>query len=299
MDIAQLEAVAAVDDHGSFSAAAAALHLTQPALSRRIATLERELGLLVFERVGRGVHLTAAGEAVAESARRILVERRRARAEVDAIAGLSHGRIDIAGLPSMLATHLVPVIGAFREAHPRVEMTLSGAVDTADLVDRVASVRCDVGIADVPLHHRGLRTVPLGEQELMAVFPPGTRLVAAGPGELPEVTVTDLRTRPLIVLPEATSTRTLVDELFAGSDDAPAVAITTDLRDLLVPLVLTGAGVALVPDRVADQAARQGAVVARVRPRIRRGIGLVLRDGPASPAAAAFVELARAMSTDA
>jgi DNA-binding transcriptional LysR family regulator len=292
MDLAQLEAVVAVDDHGSFSAAAAELRLTQPALSRRVATLEAELGLLVFERVGRGVRLTDAGRAVLAAARRMLHERRQLLAAVHDVAGVGAGRLDVAGLPSMVATHLVDVIGAFRARHPGVEITVTGAADSAELEALVSSARCDLGIADLPLRRPGLRTVSLGSQDLMAVFPPGSAVPSPGPDGEPVVTEAELRAWPLVVLPAATSSRTLVDEVFAQSPAGPQVVVTSDLRDVLVPLVLRGAGVALVPDRIAADAAAQGAVVARIRPRVRREVGLVLREGTQPPAVAAFVDLA-------
>jgi LysR family carnitine catabolism transcriptional activator len=291
MDLAQLEAVVAIDDHGSFSAAAGALLLTQPALSRRVATLEAELGLLVFERVGRGVRLTDAGRAVLASARRMLHERRQLLAAVHDVAGVGAGHLEVAGLPSMVATHLVDAIGAFRSRHPRIEITVTGAADTAELEALVSSARCDIGIADLPVRRAGLRTVSLGTQELMAVFPRGSALPEPTADGLPVVTEVELRSWPLVVLPMSTSSRALVDEVFARSAAGPRVGVTSDLRDLLVPLVLRGAGAALVPDRIAAEAAAQGAMVARVRPRVRREVGLVLRDGAPAPAVGAFIDL--------
>jgi DNA-binding transcriptional LysR family regulator len=291
MDLAQLEAVVAIDDHGSFSAAAGSLELTQPALSRRVATLEAELGLLVFERVGRGVRLTDAGRAVLASARRMLHERRQLLAAVHDVAGIGVGRLDVAGLPSMVATHLVDVIGAFRSRHPGIEVTVTGATDTAELEALVSSARCDLGIADLPVRRPGLCTVSLGPQDLMAVFPPGSVVPEAGADGVPVVSEAELRSWPLVVLPASTSSRALLDEVFAGSPAGPRVSVTSDLRDVLVPLVLRGAGAALVPDRIAADAAAQGAVVARIRPRVRREVGLVLREGAHAPAVEAFVEL--------
>lgn len=293
MDLAQLEAVVAVDDHGSFSAAAAALVLTQPALSRRVATLEAELGLLVFERVGRGVRLTDAGRAVLASARRMLHERRQLLAAVHDVSGLGSGRLDIVGLPSLVVTHLVDVIGGFRSRHPGVELHVVGAADTAELEALVSSAHCDVGIADLPVRRAGLQTVSLGEQELMAVFPPGSALPVPAADGLPVVTEADLREWPLVLLPPSTSSRTLAEGVFAASAVPPRVGVTSELRDVLVPLVLRGAGVALVPDRIAVDAAARGARVARVRPRVSREVGLVLREGEPSPAVAAFVALAQ------
>jgi DNA-binding transcriptional LysR family regulator len=221
----------------------------------------------------------------------MLHERRQLLAAVHDVAGVGAGRLDVAGLPSMIVTHLVDVIGAFRSHHPRVEVTVTGAADTAELEALVSSARCDIGIADLPVRRSGLRTVSLGTQDLMAVFPPGSALPEPAADGVTVVTEAELRSWPLVVLPSSTSSRALVDEVFARGSAGPRVGVTSDLRDVLVPLVLRGAGAALVPDRIAADAAAQGAVVARVRPRVRREIGLVLREGAPTPAAAAFLDL--------
>jgi LysR family transcriptional regulator, carnitine catabolism transcriptional activator len=221
----------------------------------------------------------------------MLHERRQLLSAVHDVAGIGAGRLDVAGLPSMIATHLVDVIGAFRSRHPGIEVTLTGAADTAELESLVSSARCDIGIADLPVRRAGLRTVSLGSQDLMAVFPPGSVLPDPGADGVPVVSEVELRSWPLVVLPASTSSRALVDEVFAGSSAGPRVSVTSDLRDMLVPLVLRGAGAALVPDRIAADAAAQGAVVARVRPRVRREVGLVLREGAHAPAVGAFIDL--------
>src|SRR5690606_2356074 len=136
-------------------------------------------------RVGRSVRLTDAGRSVLASARRMLHERRQLLAAVHDVSGLGSGRLDIVGLPSMLASHLVDVIGACRVRHPAIELTVTGAADSAELEARVTSARCDVAIADLPMRRPGLETVSLGEQELMAVFPPGSTLPAPAADGVP------------------------------------------------------------------------------------------------------------------
>src|SRR5690348_10161914 len=98
MDSRQLEYFLAVVDHGGMSAAAAALHLSQPSLSQAIRGLERDLGVPLFHRVGRRVVPSAAGEALVPPARQVLRDLRTARASVDAVRGLDGGRLDIATL---------------------------------------------------------------------------------------------------------------------------------------------------------------------------------------------------------
>ena len=89
-----------------------------------------------------------------------------------------------------------------------------------------------------------------------------------------------------------TSTRMLLEQALQAVELTPRIAVETDAREAIVPLVLAGAGAALLPATLAEEAARRGAVVRAAQPRIVRRIGLVQRDGPLSPAARAFSALA-------
>lgn len=106
MERRQLEYFLAVIDAGGFTAAAAAQHVSQPGLSHAIKTLERELGAALFHRLPRGARLTAAGEVLAESARRIVRETEIARARVADVAGVVIGRLDLVALPGLLVAPL-------------------------------------------------------------------------------------------------------------------------------------------------------------------------------------------------
>ena len=143
----------------------------------------------------------------------------------------------------------------------------------------------------------------LATQGYQVVLPPEParprRRPAAGaarspaPAEVPpRLTMDDLAGLPLVTTPPGTSTRRVVDEAFAAAGRRPQLAVETDHRESLVPLVLAGAGVAVVPDSFVASARSQGArVVALDRP-LTRDIGLIHRDDPLSPAAAAFFALA-------
>src|SRR5690348_5802124 len=120
MELRQVEYVVAVVDHGGFTRAAAALHVTQPSLSSGVATLERELGVALFHRLGRRVTLTSAGEAFLAPARRLLREATAVRAAVGEIAELASGRLDLVALPTLAAEPLAPLICTFRSRYPGV-----------------------------------------------------------------------------------------------------------------------------------------------------------------------------------
>jgi DNA-binding transcriptional LysR family regulator len=122
---------------------------------------------------------------------------------------------------------------------------------------------------------------------VVAVLPPGSRRPR---GALPVGRLAEL---PLVTLLRGTSSRHLLDDAFAAAGVTPAIAVETDQREALVPLVLAGAGATIVPRVMADTARRLGAVVAPLDPPITRALALVHRAAPLSPAAAAFVAIAR------
>src|SRR5258708_5645490 len=99
MELRQIEYVVGAVEHGGLTRPARALHVTQPALSEGIARLEAELGVTLFDRVGRQVLLSSAGEAFLDPARRLLRDRSVLTASVAAVIGLDAGRLDLVSLP--------------------------------------------------------------------------------------------------------------------------------------------------------------------------------------------------------
>lgn len=285
MELRQVSYVLAVVDEGSFTKAAASIPVSQPALSQAVRALERELGTELFHRLGREVRLTAAGEAFLGPARAMLREAANARSAVADVAGLGAGQLDVVALPTLVVEPLVDVVGAFRSRHPGVTVRITEPEDRAAVVELVRSGACELGFGEGPIREPALAVDPLLDQELLAVLPPGS---AVG-GRLP---LTRLAAEPLLVTPPGTSTRQLVEQALRRAGLRPSVAVETDHREAIVPLVLAGAGAALLPEPLARRAAEQGATVAGLEPAVRRKVVLVRRRGPLSPAAAAFRDLA-------
>lgn len=286
MDVRQLEYFLAVVDHGGFTRGAAAVHIAQPSLSQAIAGLERELGLELFVRTGRSVRLTAAGEALADRARRVLREMADLSAAAADLVGVHTGRLDIVALPTLAVDPLAQLIGRMRTAHPGITVRVREPEDAAAIDRWITSGQADLGLTDLTTGGRGLERVELFRQDIVAVSPPGTRTPDP-------MTAAELAARPLIAAPQGTSTRRLLDQTLARAGAEPNIVVETDQRDAIVPLVLAGAGTALVPLGIAREARQRGARIARLRPPTSRRIGLLHRGGPVSPATAALIALAR------
>jgi len=288
MELRQVEYVLAVLDHGSFTAGAEAAGVAQPSLSEGIRRLETELGVRLFDRVGRAVAVTDAGRAFEGPARRMLRERAVVLDAVGAVRELDRGTLELVAIPTLAVDPLAALVGRFRTAHPGVIVRVAEPEGSWELADAVADGRAEVGLAELPARRDDLVAITLGRQEIVAVCPPGTRLPA--PGRLP---VARLAGVPLVATPPGKSTRDLLDRALAAASVEPNIAVEIAQREAIAPLVLSGAGTSFLPRAMAEVLVGQGAVVARLVPALTRSIGLLHRAQPLTPSARAFVELAR------
>jgi DNA-binding transcriptional LysR family regulator len=288
MDLRQIDYVLAVVDRGSFTKAAASMQVSQPSLSDGIRRLETELGVRLFHRLGRTVELTDAGRAFVGPARQLTRDRDAVFESVATVRDLHSGTLDIVALPTLAADPLGRLVGGFRKANPGISVRIAAPEDDGAVVAMVLDGRSELGLTELRTHRDELVGVSLERQELVAVCPPRTRLATSG--RLP---VARLRGMPLVTTPPGTSTRDLLDRALASAGVEPYIAVETSQREAIAPLVLSGAGTSFLPARLAEPLAAQGAVVARLVPTLTRTIGLVHRPSPLTPAARAFVELAR------
>jgi len=287
MDPRRLAIFLAVVDEGGFTRAGDSLGMSQPAVSQAVRELEGALGTMLFHRIGRGVRLTPAGEALVLPARQVHRYLEKARLVVQEVAGLGAGRLDLACLPTLAADPLGPLLRSFRVAYPEVGVVLANAADTADLLHLVRSGRCEVGLGS-GVAAEGLHSVVIGNQDFLAVLPPGT--TCSDP--LPAI---ELAAMPLVATPHGSSSRELLDEILRGTDGTARVVVETAQREALLPLVASGVGSALLPRSLAEVAKWLGCVVATPVPPVRRSIAVVYRDAPMTVAAVRFVELARSV----
>lgn len=288
MELRQVEYVVGVVEHGGFTRAAAALHVTQPALSEGVARLEHELGVALFHRVGRRAVISAAGEAFLEPARQLLRDRAVLITSVAAVVGLEAGRLDLVALPTLAVEPLASLVGEFRHRHPGVIVHIEQPEDAASVATHVRSGRSEIGLAELPIREPGLASEQLLTQELVVVLPPSSPLAARK-----RLTMTDLATVPLVMTPPGTSMRIIIDAAFAAAGTSATLAVETEQREALVALVLAGAGASILPGSLADAAKASGAITVALSPRLRRAVGLIWREGSLSPAARAFIETSR------
>lgn len=264
LDVASLRVLQAIAEHGTLTAAAAALGTSQPAVSQHVKRMERRLGTALLDRTGRTVRLTEAGRVLARHGEAVGAAVRAANAQVAALTGLRSGVVRVAAFPSSSATLLPVALAALRRDHP-------GLTVTFDEVEPPAS-----------LHQ--LRT---GACDLALAFSyPGTDL-GRGADDLDGLVTRQLLSDPtFVVLPDghrlATGARLELDDLaeetwIAGCPRcrghllasceaqgfAPRIDYATDDYSTVLGLVAAGLGVALLPGLVRPYARRHPGVVVR------------------------------------
>ncbi|GAA4883237.1 MULTISPECIES: LysR family transcriptional regulator [Saccharopolyspora] len=288
MELHQVEYFLAVVDHKGINAAAGALQLAQPTVSQAVRGLERELGVELFHRIGRGMVLTSAGRAFVGPARQVLRDVVAAEGALVDSAGLPRGRLDVHVSASLAFDPMAHLVGRFRKRYPNVSLRIGDLRDEEACAALIREGHCEMVICHLPVTTSGdLEVRELGEHEYWLVFPPGTEVPDRDP--LPLAELPDL---PLVIVPKGASGRTQVERALSAAHKRTRPSAIVQHREVMVPFVLTGVGATVVYRPMAERAARRGAVVRSVRPPIKQAYGVVYDPVRLSPAGRAFLNLA-------
>jgi DNA-binding transcriptional LysR family regulator len=275
-----LECLVALVDEGSVTRAAAALHLSQPALSHQIAALERELGTPVVERHARGVRVTAAGLAAAQEARLALDAASRAVETGRRVGRDGGGRLRVACAETMTAWLLVPVFRAWRARRPEVELELLEFTSADRMVAHLMAGGTDLVVGPEPTGTTAHVDV-LGDEEMVVVCPAGHPFEARQ-----AVPVADLAGEPFVHYDPTNGMSVWVDEFAAAHAVSLTPVIRTGSPRTAAYLAGAGMGVTVVP--VSALAVRPAAVVRRFAPRVHRAV-VAITTSPADALVRRFI----------
>jgi len=269
----------AVVDHGGITKASQALYISQPSLSQAIRTLERRLDTTLFDRTGRRLTLTAEGRALEVAARRILADVDRAKQKVAAVRDLEAGRVEIVTFSAFSVHPVVALVQQFRSRYPGITVNVSDADGPAGVHAALRRGEAEIGVTDMSVEHAGMITVPLLEQEMVLAMHPDLATDVPDP-----VTRARVRSIPLVLDLGSRANAARVGELLGEQN----VVVDCAHPAAIWEFVTRGTAATVVSRPVAQQR-MPGAVVRSLDPPFMRPVGLVLRPGEPSPAAAAFL----------
>ena len=242
MNLRQLRTLITIADAGGFARAAGRLHLSQPAASRQIQALEAELGVLLFDRIGRRLQLTAEGEDIVRRGRRLLQEADSLRDRAAALKSGLTGTLRVGGSPQNIETVLAPFASRFRGRHPGIEVHF--------VEDGGARINARLEHGDVQM----VLTTVGNEMFSARLLFPGYVLAVVAPshplGRRSSIEVADLADVRLLLLQRSFASRGWFDAACHNADVNPPIVLESGAPATLMALASNGDGVAIVPSNV-------------------------------------------------
>ncbi|MGZ3563448.1 MAG: LysR family transcriptional regulator [Vulcanimicrobiaceae bacterium] len=289
MKLRQIRYFMAVARHAHFTRAAEELSVAQPALSQQIGSLERELGVRLFDRTNRRVSLTAAGTALLARAERIIADVDATAEEMSAFAGGLRGRV-LLGTNQSLAEYTLPkILGRFHAKYPLIEIALRESL----AFEMIAGLRN--GTVDLAIGDMGDASAALRDMRVERLYSDELAIAASTSHPLAgrkRIEIRDLRDERFIIFkPGSALTHTLYG-LTRAAGFEPRVAFESADSVTVRALVSEGLGVTLFPRAVARPAGPKVAMLS-LTPKQVRTISLVRRKTPHGPAAQTFIDFVR------
>ena len=287
MNVKQLRAFLAVAECLSFAQAGERLHLSQPALSLAIKSLEDDLGGQLLSRTTRNVSLTPEGETLLPLARQLLADWDNTEELLRQRFTLQMGKVSVAAMPSFAGNLLPVALKVYRSRYPRANVAVHDVINEQEL-EMVRHRRVELGIGFEPESSNSLVFTPFYMDRFVAVVAADSPLAGRD-----EVTWSELLGQDFIALQRPSAVRLLLEQAILARHGKLSVAFESHQLSTIGRMVANGLGVSAVPSLCIGQMQELGAVcVALVEPRIERRIGLtMLADHKLSAAARALREV--------
>lgn len=272
MELRQLEYFMAVCKELHFTKAAEKLNIAQPTLSQQIKTLENEVGIPLFDRIGRKIALTEAGKILLKHSQRVFYELEQGKAALRDLNGLQIGRLTIGSLFTCVNYLLPSPILKFKQLYPNIELSILG-LRNDDIIKGLLENELDLGIAFLPIEDDEIESIPLFTEELSLAVPYDHSL-----SNKKEVEMKTLKNEQIVLMPENYFLRKLIDTycIRLGLKLEPTLELTT--LDSLIQMVIKGAGVTILPEPYLDYLNNEHIVkVKLIDPTPERKIGFIYR----------------------
>lgn len=284
MDLASLNTFIAIAEQGSFSLAGEKLHITQPAVSKRLAALEEQLGAQLFDRMGREVRLTQAGQTLLPRAYRIVNELEDSKRALQNLNDNVSGTLSLATSHHIGLRRLPPVLRRFTREFPQVVLDIR-FLDSEVAYNDVLHGRCELALITLsPQRREHLRSVKIWHDELVFVVAPGHPL-----GRQASVSLQDLCNWPAVFPGSQTFTSGIALRLFAEAGLIPNISMHTNYMETIKMMVSIGLAWSVLPRTMLDA---DVCVLQVAAPALSRDLGYILhRERTLSNAASAFINL--------
>jgi DNA-binding transcriptional LysR family regulator len=252
MDLRQLEIVRAVAETGSFTGAGRKLHVSQSAVSRQILLLEEELAEQLFQRIGRRVRITPAGESIVQLSHRVFGDIKDTVTRISDSQQVLSGTIRLGGGMTVCLYVFPALLKEYRREHPNVEVrVITGA--TPRLVRKLRTGSIDLGLLTLPADEPDLDSVPVMREELLLVTHPSHSLARKR-----RITPRDLVGQRFVLFEAGSNSRRVVDEFFVREQIEPQVVTETENVEILKALVGIGMGITVIPYQAVAREVRSG-----------------------------------------
>lgn len=273
---------------GSITSSSKKLRISQPALSRELKELEQRFGVILFERLPRGMRLTPAGKILAEYADRLFEVARAAESAMHEIARARTGHLSL-GASNTIGTYVLPrMLSKFCNTNPGIKVSLFVG-NSAQVSQGIADKRFSLGFIEGPLHVHGLTEVTFGSDELVPVVAAGHRLA-----NLRSVIPSDLANETLLMREIGSGTRELIFDILRGLkiDEGPIMEFGN--TEAIKQAAIHGGGIAWLPAMSIDTELEKSILVplASSQLTIRRSLSVIRRSSaPDSPTDEAFMRM--------
>jgi DNA-binding transcriptional LysR family regulator len=273
---------------GSITSSSKQLRISQPALSRELKELENRFGVILFERLPRGMRLTYPGKILAEYADRVFAAAHAAELAMKEIAGGNTGHLSLAA-SNTIGTYVLPrLVAQFCSNNPGIKVSLFVG-NTAQVSQGIADLRYSLGFIEGPLHVRGLTATRFRDDELLPVVAAWHRLA-----DVPCIVPSDLDDEPLLMREMGSGTRELIMDTLHDLKIAEGPVMEFGNSEAIKQAAIHGVGIAWLPAVSIDAELENGALVALPSDQltIRRPLSVIRRtSAPGSPADEAFMRL--------
>jgi DNA-binding transcriptional LysR family regulator len=240
MNLNHLAVFHAVAQTGSMTLGAERLDISQPAVSKQVQELERALGVHLFDRLGRRVHLSQAGEILADYARRLFALAHEAEEAMADVRAVGRGRLVI-GASTTIGTYLLPgVVAAFWRRHPKVELRVEIA-NTEQVHRRLAGHELDVGLTEGFVEEEDIEAEVFHRDELVVIAAAGHPLASK-----PRVPLRAVQQEPFVLREPGSGTRAVEERVLADLKVPVRVVMALGSTEAIKRVVAEGVGLAIV-----------------------------------------------------